>query len=222
MRKNVFVIADTHLPFVHRNYLEFCVKTKRKYNCDRVVHIGDVCDMHSCSYHEHSPDGFSPKDEMDKCDAMLKQWFKAFPKVFVTRGNHDNLVSRKGKTAGLPSRCFKSFREMWKYPKGWVDGFDIIIDGVLYQHGTGFSGKQPALSCAVAHRMSAVTGHTHSVSGVNWTASSRDIIFGMGVGCGLNRKSWAFNYGKDMPRKPILGAGVVYDNKNAQFIPMEM
>ena len=175
-KDHILVIADTHLPFEHKDYLEFCKEVQGKFKCGTVVHIGDVCDLHSCSYHEHSPDGYSPAEEMAKCDKKLKRWFKAFPKVKVCKGNHDNLVDRKGKTIGLPKRCFKSFREMWQYPKGWQDAFEWVINGVLYTHGTGFGGKQPHLSCAIANRMSTVIGHMHSVAGVSYTASSKDII----------------------------------------------
>ena len=218
---NVLIIADTHIPFVHRNYLEFCKQIQKRVKCKTVVHSGDLCDLNACSYHEHHPDGYSPADEMAKADKVLQKWFKAFPKLSLCRGNHDQLISRKGKTAGLPSRCFRSFKEMWGLPKGWNDAFEWEVDGVLYTHGLGYSGKQPHMTAAVYHRQSTVIGHAHSRAGVAWTASSKDILFGMAVGCGFNRKAYAFNYGKDFKEKPILGCGVVTDNgRHAQFMPM--
>ena len=36
-----------------------------------------------------------PKDEMEEADRHLKDWFKAFPEVFLCRGNHDNMADRK-------------------------------------------------------------------------------------------------------------------------------
>ena len=135
------------------------------------------------------------------------------------------LVDRKGKTVGLPKRCFKPFREIWNLPKGWVDGFEFIIDDVLYKHGTGYSGKYSHIQAAMDSRMSTVIGHTHSVCGVQYIANERQIIFGMNVGCGISRKSLAFAYGKDFKRKPIVSVGVVsYTKKgtNAMVLPMEM
>ena len=219
---NILVISDTHIPFEHRDYLDFCVDTYKKYRCKKVVHIGDNCDNNAISYHEHDPDGWSPEDEMKEADRHLVPWFKAFPKVQLCRGNHDNLVDRKSKTVGLPRRCFKDFRDMWKLPRGWVDEFEWELDGVLFKHGTGYSGKYGHIQAAVDSRQSTVIGHLHSVAGVEWLANSKEIMFGMSVGCGIDRRKYAFKYGKDFRRKPILGCGVVYDCKNAQFIPMEM
>ena len=97
-RENVLVIGDTHIPFEHRNYLEFCREIQTRCKCATVVHIGDLVDNHSISYHEHDPDGWSPRHEMEETDKHLIPWFKAFPRLKLCRGNHDCLVDRKGKT----------------------------------------------------------------------------------------------------------------------------
>ena len=63
-RGSVLVIGDTHLPFSHRNYLDFCVEIGKRCKCSQVVHIGDLVDLHSMSFHDSKdPDGFSPGDE---------------------------------------------------------------------------------------------------------------------------------------------------------------
>ena len=220
--KPALVIGDTHIPFVHRNYLEFCKETQKKFKCEQVVHIGDLVDNHSISYHEHDPNGWSPRDEMIEADDILSKWFRAFPRLFLCRGNHDALVDRKGRTSGLPQRAFKPYRDIWNLPKEWQDGFEWEINGVLFTHGTGFGGKYPHINAAITHRQSTVIGHLHSVAGIEYTASSKDIIYGMSTGCGVDRKAYAFGYGKDCPRKQIVGCGIIYNNKEAQFIPMEM
>ena len=61
---NVLIIADTHCPWEHPGYLDFCNDIKKRVKCTQVVHIGDLVDNHSISYHEHDPDGWSPADEM--------------------------------------------------------------------------------------------------------------------------------------------------------------
>ena len=220
---NVLIISDTHCPWEHPGYLDFCNDIKKRVKCTQVVHIGDLVDNHSISYHEHDPDGWSPADEMIAADVHLEPWFKAFPKVELCSGNHDGLVDRKGKTVGLPKRCFKSFRSMWNLPRGWEDAFEHIIDGVLYKHGTGMSGRYAHVQAAERARMSTVIGHVHSSAGIEYIASSRDCIFGMNVGSGIDRKQYAFAYGKDFPRKPILACGVVTDNgRNPQVFRMEL
>ena len=73
--------------------------------------------------------------------------------------------------------------------------------------------------------MSTVTGHGHTSAGVGWIVTEEKIWFGMGVGSGVNRKRYAFAYGKDVEDKPILGVGIVSNTQhgvNAQFIPMDM
>ena len=142
----------------------------------------------------------------------------------MCRGNHDVLVDRKGKTVGLPKRCFKPFREIWNLPDGWVDDFQFVFDNVCYQH-KGKGGKNGALLTAIANRMSTVVGHSHTVAGVQYSANEQDVIFGMAVGCGLDRHKYAFDYGRQFTDKPILGAGIVSTTKygnHATFYPMEM
>jgi len=219
-KRNVLVIADSHLPFEEKGYLEFCLKIQRENNCGTVVHIGDLVDNHAISYHESDPNLSSAKDEMDKVDSVLKDWFKAFPKLTLTKGNHDILVDRKGKTSGLPERCFRPFREIWQLPKGWKDCFEVVIDNVLYKHGTGNSGKLAHLNLAIANRMSTVMGHSHSFAGIAYSASPKDCIFGMNVGSGVDNSALAFAYGKDLKNKPIVSCGVVFNGENPQIFRM--
>ncbi|GAG41658.1 unnamed protein product, partial [marine sediment metagenome] len=216
------IIADSHIPFEHPDYLEFCHEIRKKERCGTVVHIGDLVDNHSISYHEHDPDLWSPIQEMEKTDKILAKWFKAFPDVLLTIGNHDSLVDRKGKTVGLPKRCFKPYRDIWGLPDGWEDGFHFEIDGVVYQHGTGCSGKLAHLDLAISNRSSTVIGHSHSFAGIAYTASSKDCIFGMNVGCGIHAKSMAFAYGKDFKHKPIVGCGVVCGGEDPQYFRMRL
>lgn len=225
MDKRVFVIGDTHEPFAHRDYLDFCIRIHKYFKCTHVVHVGDLVDNHAISYHEHDPNSWSPADEMREADEKLEKWFKAFPKVLLCRGNHDRLVDRKGKTNGLPQRCFKEFRDIWNLPKDWKDDFCHIIDDVKYIHGTGYSGKMAHLQAAQDNRMSTVMGHLHSVCGIEYTANEIDCIWGMSVGCGIDRKSRAFDYGMDAKHKPILACGIVEYTRygvNPRLFRMEM
>ena len=221
--ENILVISDTHLPFEVAGYLDFCLKIKKRCKCKTVVHIGDLVDNHSISYHEHDPDGWSPTDEMKEADKHLKNWFKAFPKVYICRGNHDRMVDRKGKTVGLPKRCFKPFRLIWNLPDGWKDKFTFTINNVVFQHGTGYSGDTAHLKAAYNNRQSTVIGHTHAQCAVGYLANEKDCVFGMNVGCGIRRKTYAFEYGRDFKKKPIVSCGIVTDNgRFAQVFPMAL
>ena len=222
-RQSVLIIGDSHIPFNHPDYLDFCLDIKKRCKCSTVVHIGDFVDFHSISYYEHDPDGRSPKDEYELALKEAKVWYKAFPRVKLCRGNHDRLIDRRRKTAGLPKVLFKSYRKIWELPPKWEDKWEYKIDGVLYEHGTSYSGKYPHLSACNANRCSTVIGHLHSVAGIEWTANSNDCIFGMSVSCGIERRTYAFNYGRDFRRKPILGCGVVTDKgRFCQWFPMSL
>jgi predicted phosphodiesterase len=223
--KTILAFSCPHLPFEHSEYLTFLVRIMRAYKCTDVVCLGDLVDNHAISYHEHDPNGYSPEREMREVDKKLKEWFKAFPTAYMCAGNHDLLVDRKGRTAGLPSRVFRTLRERLNLPKGWKDDFEFIIDSVKYTHGTGYSGNYAHIQAAYDNRMSCVIGHLHTIGGVEYLANNRDIIFGMAVGCGINKKSYAFEYGKEFKRKPVLGAGIIeYTRRgtNARFVPMEL
>lgn len=87
----------------------------------------------------------------------------------------------------------------------------------------GYSGKHGHINAAIENRQSIVMGHLHSNAGVWWSANENDIIFALAVGCGIDRNTYAFRYGRDFKRKPILGCGVVTNGgKCAEFVPMEL
>jgi len=218
---NVLVIGDTHIPFVHKDYLSFCKKVYRDYNCKTIVHIGDVCDNHAISYHEHDPDGYSPGEEMQEALTILHKWYKTFEHVIVCIGNHDALPFRKAFTHGLSKDVMKTYEEIWQCPKGWLWTPDYEINNVKYTHGTG--GKYNYANMATNERQSIVCGHTHSNGGVTYLASNNSLIFGLNAGCGIDPKAYSMEYGKDFPRRPTLGCGVVLENgRTAQFLPMKM
>ena len=222
-KDNIGIIGDCHIPFELPNYLEFCLQIFERCKCEQFVHIGDLVDNHAISYFEHDPNGKSPEDEMKEADEHLEQWFRAFPSLFLCRGNHDRLVDRKCRTSGLPDRVFKPFREIWGLPKGWIDDFSFEIDGVRYIHGTGLGGDNAHTKAASQNRQSTVIGHTHSKGAIDYLVSEKDRIFGMNVGCGIDRKTYAFEYGRDFTKKPVISCGVVTDRgRYCQVFPMEL
>lgn len=222
-KDNIGIIGDTHIPFERPDYLNFCIEIFERCKCRTIVHIGDLIDLHALSYHEHDPDGKSPADEMNEADKHLKRWFDAFPELYLCLGNHDRLIQRQSKTNGIPTRALKTFREVWKLPLGWYADYSWEIFGVRYTHGTGFSGQNAHIRAAEASRQSTIIGHTHSTASVNYLVSEKDRIFGMNVGCGIDRKTYAFEYGRDLPKKPVLACGVVTDKGNyCQVFPMKI
>ena len=90
-----------------------------------------------------------------------------------------------------------------------------------FTHGTGLSGERAHIKAAEQGRQSTVIGHTHSTLACNYLVSERDRIFAVNCGCGIDRKSYAFEYGRELLRKPALGCAVITDKGQfAQVFPM--
>lgn len=215
----VGIIGDTHFPFVHPMYLRFVQDTFEQWDVKQVVHIGDVVDGHAISFHEHDPNGRSAEDEAALAAQELEAWKAIFPKALVCIGNHDERHFRQAKHAGLPARFLQSYGSVWRTPT-WKWDFSHVVDGVLYEHGTGTSGKDAALNRAVQKRRSLVIGHVHAYAGVKFHANEFDRIFGLNVGCGIDCRAYAFDYGKAFPIRPVLGCGIVLDGEHAFFEAM--
>lgn len=217
---NVLVIGDTHEPFCKKGYLEFCRETQEKYNCGTVVHIGDLVDNHAISYHEKDVEGESAGDEYKTALERCREWYQVFPEAKVCIGNHDALPFRKAFTAGLPSSWLKSYQEILESPKAWEWDFTHEIAGVIYQHGTGLSGEMAAINAARENRQSTVIGHLHTVCNTRYLASFKDMIFGVSVGCGIDHEAYAFAYGRQNTRKPVISCAVILDGALPINIPM--
>ena len=220
---NSIVIGDTHEPFTHQNYRAFCVEIANYFRCDRVFHIGDEVDNHAISYHESNPDGMSAGHEFEQAYDAMQLWFRDFPVVDICIGNHSALNFRKAHTAGLPKKFLKTYNQVWDAPDTWNWAWEHRFGDVLLEHGINSSGQNGAINRAKDNRMSTVIGHIHSFGGVLYSASDRDIIFGLNVGCGIDVRRYAFEYGKQFKKRPTLGCGVLLDGgRAALFIPMDM
>jgi hypothetical protein len=66
-----------------------------------------------------------------------------------------------------------------------------------------------AINTARENRQSTVIGHLHTVCNTRYLASYKDLIFGMSVGCGIDHEKYAFAYGKENSRKPVVSCGVI-------------
>jgi predicted phosphodiesterase len=217
---NVLVIGDPHEPFTKEGYLEFCRKIQQEYDCGTVVHIGDAVDNHAISYHEKDPEGMSAGDEFNLALERMKRWYYTFPNVKVCIGNHDALPFRKAFSAGLPKTWLKTYQELLQSPPTWEWDFVHQVNGVIYQHGTGLSGEMAAINAARENRQSTVIGHLHTVMNTRFLASYKDLIFGVTVGCGIDHEKYAFAYGKQNTRKPVVACAVILDGKLPINIPM--
>jgi predicted phosphodiesterase len=219
----VLVFGDTHIPFMRKGYVEFLKRVYKKYRCDKVVCVGDLFDLHRTgSRHLPDPDAEGAKEEYTKAIAMAKTLYKAFPKALVCIGNHDARYYKGAAEKAFSSVMLPDYNWWTKSPKTWKWAMRHIVDGVVYQHGTAFSGEFCHVNAAKKNRKSTVVGHIHTSAGVTYLAASDDLIFGMATGCGMDSNTYAARYAQEYSAKPIVGCGVVIDGKLAIYEPMDL
>ena len=205
----ILVIGDLHTPFDYEPYFDHCVAVFDKYDCNRVVFIGDIIDNHYSSYHETDADGLGGEEELDLAIAKLARWYQAFPNADVTIGNHDRMVMRKAQSSAIPTRWIKEYKEVLGTPE-WNFTDRVVYDGVQYIHGEGGTAR----SRAKKDLMSTVGGHLHTQCYVDWIVGASLKIFGMQVGCGVDADTYAMAYARNYG-KPAIGCGVVLNGKVA-------
>lgn len=215
--KNVLIIGDLHEPFCLDKYLEHCIKIKDRYNCKEIVFIGDVIDSHFSSFHTTDPDGMGGGDELQLAINRLKRWVDAFPKAKITLGNHDRIILRKAFEGGIPKVWIKSFNDVLNAPN-WEFKDSFMINSVLYIHGEGGTARARMKK----ELMSVVQGHLHTQGYIEYSVGMNYKIFGMQVGCGVDRDSYAMAYGKNFG-KPFISCAVILDNGRLPILePMEL
>lgn len=205
----VLCIGDLHEPFTLDGYLEFCVDTYNKWNCDKVVFIGDIVDNHYVSYHETETCGMGGDDELDKAIVNVARWHETFPDAQVTIGNHDRLPGRKAQSGGIPTRWIRAYEDVLETPT-WEFVTEVDVDGVTYIHGEGGTARTRCMK----DMRSVVQGHLHSQCYTEWKVGARDRIFGMQVGCGVDKDTYALAYAKNFPKQAI-ACGVIIDGETA-------
>jgi len=206
----VGIIGDTHLPYVHEGYLDFCQETFEQWDVNTVVHIGDLIDHHALSFHDSEPLLKGVNGEMDDARDMLQPWYEAFPELYMCGGNHDLIPARQLKKIGMDAEVWmRPLEEVYDMPEGWKIVDTITIDGVLYHHGYTANGVNGFRNDAQKRMCRTVTGHAHGNAGISASASEHRLVWGMAVGCGIDVASMAFAYGKHFLQKPIVACGVV-------------
>lgn len=214
----VLVIGDLHEPFCLDRYLKHCKEVYEKYNCNKVVFIGDIIDNHYSSYHETDSEGYGGGDELELAIKRLKRWYKAFPEAIVTIGNHDRIIMRKAQTGGIPKKWIRNYEEVLETP-GWRYVETYELDDVVYVHGDG-AGQ--ARSRFKKELTSLVMGHFHTAGYIEWAVGRNFKIFGMQVGCGIDHEQYAFAYGKAYG-KPFVSCGVILENGTLPILePMKL
>lgn len=205
---NILIIGDTHLPYEKEGYLEFCKKQYDLYNCNLVIHIGDLIDSHATSRHPSIPDAYSAGDELYYTKKKLKKWYNTFPNMKVVIGNHDIRAYKMASDIGIASKWLKGFADVLEVPN-WTFEEYYEINDTLFIHGTGTSGVTAAYRRALNLGQNVVIGHLHSDASILYHKLPEKTIWGMIVGCGVDEHSYGMNYAKNVIKKSIISCGVI-------------
>lgn len=216
----MLVLGDLHAPVHHPDAIDFIIELKRMFGPDLVCSVGDEIDLGAFSYHEKEPCMPSPGHELEQAIEALKPLYKEIPRMIIAESNHGSLVHRKAKTAGLPNRVLKSYREILEAPIGWEWRFEIQVqfsDGekCIIHHSYGSN----ALLAAQRRGVSTITGHTHTQQSISFWQNLDKTYFAMVTGCLVDETSMAMSYGKNNVGRPLLGCGIV-ENGQPKIVRM--
>jgi hypothetical protein len=212
---------ELHLPFHHKDSLDFLETVADTFKIDKVVCVGDLFDVHANSRHDHDPDGMSAGSELDQSAIAAEDVFELFPEAKYCIGNHCGRIAKAAYKAGIPARAIKSIPELYGLPDEWEVAEYHEIDGVIYEHGDRFgSGDRIHINAATKNMKSTVVGHAHTTFGVEYFANRDKLIFGACAGGMIDPHSYAASYAKAMAKKSILGAMVIIDGSICIPVPM--
>ena len=217
--KRILVISDMHVPFHHKDSMEFLREIKKEYKPQFVVNIGDLLDFHAISMHSHDPDLFSAGHELREARKHVKELESIFPKVTEVDSNHSSLVYRRALKFGMSKEFLKDYGDFlgtkkWK----WVDDLTLTMSNgqrAFFTHGS----SADILKVSQTMGMSAIQGHYHTKFLISWWANPDNLFFAMNVGCLINQKSMAFNYAINFKTRFILGCGIII-NGYPKLLPM--
>ena len=218
--KRILCISDLHIPYHHFDCFKFLSAVKKKYKPDKIVQSGDECDFHAISMHDHSPDLLSPHSELEIAKSAMKILYKLFPQMDLLESNHGSLVYRRASKYGLPSSVIKTYNEILDAPNGWKWHSDLVLyasDGnpIYFCHGQ----SSDVLRNSKNRSMNYVQGHHHSKLEIRYWANSLNLYWGVTTGCLIDYKALAFEYGRIMLDKPILGVTMILDG-HPKLVPM--
>ena len=219
--KKVLAVGDLHAPFMHPDAVDFLYALNKKEKPDEIVFLGDIADQHALSRFTRDPTGYSMGHEFEAAALQLAPLYDVFPTARVCWGNHDTRVYDRAAEIGIPGSAIASMHALIGCPRAWRWADEWRIDGVTYEHGTNWSGRDAHVKAANAQMAPVVIGHIHAHAGINYVSNKRHLFWGFNVGCLIDSKQYAFHYAKRNPARAIIGVGII-DRGVPRFHPMHL
>ena len=210
----ILVIGDTHFPFEHPDYLAFCKKVYDAYDCDRVIHSGDLVDAYGFSFYDTDPGSISLTEELARAAKSIEKWAEVFPKMTITIGNHTKRCAKRLIGSKIPKRLWPTYNEIFGAPKSWKFVENITIGGVYFTHGEEGDARKQCL----INQSNTSSCHAHTKMGIEYYSSrSGNILWGIQNGTGIDHSAYAFDYARNF-RPAQLGVTVMLDNGRMPII----
>lgn len=182
--------------------------------------MGDEVDLHALSYHEKDPDLDAAGPELEKAIKFLKPIYKMFPVVDVLESNHGSLVYRKAKTAGIPRRALRDYRDILEAPRTWRWHFEMRVQmsngqWLYLHHGKG----GPTGQLSMIEGCCAAEGHHHTKFETVYWRNSVGLYWGIRCGYLADHDSLAQAYAQSNLKKGIVGAVMILSGQ-PRHLPM--
>ena len=208
----ILFISDMHIPYHHKDTLQFLQMLKDRYDPTRVICLGDELDKHALSFHTSDPDLKSAGDELQAALPVVAQLHKMFPEMDLIDSNHGSMVFRKAKEHGIPRHYIKSYNDVLEVGSGWVWHNDLTLElpnghKVYVHHGK----SAEAIKTSQAMSMSHVCGHFHESFGIKYWANPNDLFFAINSGCLIDDSCLAYAYNNVNLKRPIIGTSLIID-----------
>ena len=236
-KANYLIIPDLQIPFENEKALSFCIRVAKEFQVPinnafpergggGVLNVGDEVDQYFGSLYKKDPNGLhTPSSEIYESRRTILKWSKAFPNKCIAVSNHGLRWAKKAFEAEIPSQMLRPYKDVIGAPKGWRWKDRWVIKSkhpFCMIHGMGYSGIMGHRHAAIDNGFSTLIGHLHADAGINHVSTGGRQFWGMNVGCLIDKDAYAFAYGKNCRRKPILGVGVILDGgKTPIFIPLD-
>lgn len=217
----ILVISDLHTPYEHPDAMDFLQAVKGHYLPTRVVNIGDEVDHHAMSFHESDPDLDSAGVELEKAIKKLQPLYKMFPKMDLIHSNHGSMHYRKGLHCGIPRKCLRDYSDILDAPKGWKWHMDLTLEmgkkrpDIYFHHGL----SKNIIKVVKERGLCVVQGHYHTEFNIQYVGTPAYLLWGLQIGCLINKEALAFAYDKTNLGRPVIGTGIII-NGLPHLLPM--
>lgn len=217
LNERVLIFNDVHLLYADEKAFRFLSRMKVKYNPDRVICAGDLCDFYAISRYPKDPNHpDSMAQELKKVRSGVRRLAKIFPDLILTMGNHDDRYAIAYSSAGLIHDMMLDFGSIIGAPSGWkilksTEDFTFTVNSTREQvsvaHHRGIN------TSLVSQRLGRtfIAGHTHTKAQIVGHNNGIRTTYGVNSPCLISYHGSPFSYAKQSNINPIKGCTILLD-----------